>query len=58
MEGKKYNDARLGRMCRLTPATEFVFPIHESLYPFNEPVKISIVMFIFMLMPEPGRSQP
>ncbi len=39
MEGKNYNDARLGRICRLTPDTAFVFPIHESLCPFNEPVK-------------------
>lgn len=39
LEGKRYADTDVGRMCRLTPKTEFVFPIHENLRPFEEPNK-------------------
>lgn len=39
LEGKRYSDADVGRMCRLTPETKFVFPIHENLCPFHEPNK-------------------
>lgn len=39
LEGKRYYDADVGRMCRLTPETTFVFPIHENLCPFHEPDK-------------------
>ena len=39
LEGKRYADTDVGRMCRLTPKTEFVFPIHENLIPFEEPNK-------------------
>lgn len=38
--GKKYTDAHVGRMCRLTPETQFVNPIHEFLNPFCEPKKM------------------
>lgn len=38
-EGRSYNDAQVGRMCRLTPEIKFVSPIHESLYPFDDPRK-------------------
>lgn len=38
-EGKTYTDGDVGRMCRLTSDTEFVFPIHENLSPFEEPCK-------------------
>lgn len=38
-EGKSYIDANVGRMCRLTPETTFIYPIHENLAPFNEPYK-------------------
>ncbi len=38
-EGKTYSDGDVGRMCRLTPDTEFIFPIHENLSPFEEPCK-------------------
>ena len=38
-EGKRYSDGGVGRMCRLTPETEFVFPIHENLVPLGEPCK-------------------
>ena len=39
LEGKTYNDAHVGRMCRLTPEIQFVSPIHESLYPFPDSFK-------------------
>lgn len=39
LEGKQYSDGDVGRMCRLTPETEFRFPIHENLNPFEEPCK-------------------
>ena len=39
LEGKTYNDAHVGRMCRLTPDIQFVSPIHESLYPFPDSFK-------------------
>ena len=26
-------------MCRLTPETEFIYPIHENLFPFAEPYR-------------------
>ncbi len=39
-EGRSYNDAQVGRMCRLTPDIRFVSPIHEGLYPFDDPRKI------------------
>lgn len=38
-QGKRYSDGGVGRMCRLTPETEFVFPIHENLIPLAEPCK-------------------
>ncbi len=38
-EGKYFSDGDVGRMCRLTPDTAFVFPIHENLVPFSEPCK-------------------
>ncbi len=38
-EGRSYNDAQVGRMCRLTPEIRFVSPIHEGLYPFEDPRK-------------------
>ncbi len=38
-EGRSYIDANVGRMCRLTPATTFIYPIHENLSPFDEPYK-------------------
>ena len=38
-EGRSYNDAQVGRMCRLTPEIKFVSPIHEGLYPFEDPRK-------------------
>ncbi len=37
--GKVYTDSDVGRMCRLTPETEFIYPIHENLCPFPEPEK-------------------
>lgn len=39
-EGRSYNDAQVGRMCHLTPEIRFVSPIHEGLYPFEDPRKI------------------
>lgn len=39
LEGTKYTDAHVGRMCRLTPETKFVYPIHENLTPFLDPQK-------------------
>lgn len=39
-EGRSYNDAQVGRMCRLTPEIRFVSPIHEGLYPFEDPRKM------------------
>lgn len=39
LEGKRYSDGDVGRMCRLTPETRFVFPVHENLIPFEEPQK-------------------
>lgn len=38
-EGLSYADAYVGRMCRLTPQTRFVFPIHENIKPYPEPSK-------------------
>lgn len=37
--GAEYVDAHVGRMCRLTPETRFVYPIHENLDPFLDPQK-------------------
>ena len=37
--GTSYVDANVGRMCRLTPETEFIYPIHENLFPFAEPYR-------------------
>lgn len=37
--GTQYSDSHVGRMCRLTPDTKFVYPIHENLNPFLEPYK-------------------
>ncbi len=37
--GRAYTDVRVGRMCRLTPGTKFIYPIHENLNPFNDPRK-------------------
>lgn len=38
--GKTYTDANVGRMCRITPQTRFVFPIHENLEPYDKPCKM------------------
>ncbi len=38
-EGNAYSDAYVGRMCRRTRDTEFIYPIHENLMPFHEPCK-------------------
>lgn len=38
-DGQCYADSDVGRMCRLTPDTKFVYPIHENLNPFPEPYK-------------------
>lgn len=38
--GKKYMDANVARMCRITPETQFINPIHEFLHPLSEPKKI------------------
>ncbi|MCI9357644.1 MAG: glycosyltransferase [Lachnospiraceae bacterium] len=38
--GLNYVDASLNRMARLTPETKFFNPIHESLSPFAEPIKM------------------
>ena len=38
-EGKRFSDGDVGRMCRLTPETKFIFPVHENLVPFQEPCK-------------------
>ena len=37
--GKAYTDAPVGRMCRLSPETQFIYPIHECLSPFMDPQK-------------------
>lgn len=39
LEGSRYSDGDVGRMCRLTAETKFVFPVHENLVPFEEPHK-------------------
>ena len=39
LDGKDYSDTDVGRMCRITPETRFVFPIHENLVPFDKPNK-------------------
>lgn len=39
LEGSRYSDGDVGRMCRLTPETRFIYSIHESLNPFEEPCK-------------------
>lgn len=36
-EGSSYADAYVGRMCRLSPETRFVYPIHENIKPYPEP---------------------
>lgn len=38
-EGISYADAYVGRMCRLSPETRFVYPIHENIKPYPEPSK-------------------
>lgn len=38
-EGTAYIDFDVGRMCRMTPETKFIFPIHENLNPFPAPHK-------------------
>lgn len=38
-EGTRFSDGNVGRICRLTSETKFVFPIHENLVPFEEPCK-------------------
>ncbi len=38
--GKKYMDANVARMCRMTSETRFVNPIHEFLQPLCEPKKM------------------
>lgn len=37
--GRTYTDADVGRMCRLTGTTKFIYPIHENLNPFLDPRK-------------------
>ncbi len=39
LEGKSYSDGDVGRMCRLTPETQFIYSIHENLNTFEEPCK-------------------
>ena len=39
LEGKSFSDGDVGRMCRLTPETQFIYSIHENLNPFEEPCK-------------------
>lgn len=38
-EGRTYADAYVGRMCRLSAETRFVYPIHENLKPYPAPCK-------------------
>lgn len=38
-EGMTSFDTSVGRMCRITPETRFVYPIHENLSPFPNPCK-------------------
>lgn len=38
--GRKYTDAAVGRMCRLLPETQFIYPVHENLSPFLDPSKV------------------
>lgn len=38
-EGKRFIDTDVGRMCRLTPETRFVYSVHENLDPFPGPNK-------------------
>lgn len=38
-EGSSYADAYVGRMCRLSSETRFVYPIHENIKPYPEPSK-------------------
>lgn len=38
-EGSSWSDAYVGRMCRRTAETRFVYPIHENLKPYPEPCK-------------------
>ena len=37
--GRQYTDANVARMCRLTPETQFINPIHEFLNPLLKPNK-------------------
>ena len=37
--GRQYTDANVARMCRLTPETQFINPIHEFLNPLDKPNK-------------------
>lgn len=37
--GKVFTDSHVGRMCRLTPETKFIYPIHENLDPVFDPQK-------------------
>lgn len=39
LNGREYTDTPVGRMCRLTPKTRFIYPVHEQLNPFLEPQK-------------------
>ncbi len=39
-EGRSYNDAQVGRMCQVQSDVRFISPIHEGLYPFDDPRKI------------------
>lgn len=38
-EGMASFDTSVGRMCRITPETRFIYPIHENLSPFPNPCK-------------------
>ena len=38
-EGMTSFDTSVGRMCRITPETRFIYPIHENLSPFPNPCK-------------------
>ncbi len=38
-EGRAYVDAYVGRMCRLSKETRFVYPIHENLKPYPAPCR-------------------
>ena len=38
-EGTFFFESSVGRMCRITQETKFIYPIHENLSPFSNPCK-------------------